>query len=130
MMILHEDLWYFTESAEGEKRAVHVIPRLNVRDKGFYREVVSMGAFDERNVERIYNKKKKKTEHLGGIRFHRASLIDFEMHLRFEDRAYALTTEISPLHTIPWYAHPNLWAFYTAIGYDYKRGRLKSWSPH
>lgn len=89
---------------------VHVFSKPSVGEKGFYRDTVSYSAFSDRERNKWFDKhsSRKKT----GVSFHlyreddyklgRMSLFDNNKHL-------------------PHYTHVDVWAFYKAIGYDYKR---------
>lgn len=112
------------ERDQGNIIALHVIPRPNVGESGFYRITTSIEAFRTRELNRIYSPGVYSCE---SIKLRHFSCYVKEIWEAEQDATYAIMERLigNPVtretHGKPIFNHESIWTFYKAIGYDYKK---------
>lgn len=109
--------WYYALIwLHGDELEVHKFTMEHTVEQSHYRAISSYNAFEDRNCRQVADGK------IFGYRASMRSERDWEMDMRFGDRAFA--PDVFPRRELPMFEHASIWDFYIAVGYDYKQ---KKW---
>lgn len=100
--------------------AEHHIKIPRATEPGFYRAVVSMGAFQHRELTRVFGEKVRTRRQ--EVPFYYALQRRQEVELRYASHVHRYGKTLKEI--LPIIEHESIWDFYKYIGYDYKKKRF------
>lgn len=105
--------------------AIHIVHKPTVYDGGFYRQTTSFEAF-RRHQSKIFSRWLKKRESIGHW-FYGDFRNHWEFHYEVNKRSMSKITgkDWDEFRGVPRVEHENVWAFYKAIHWDYKRKKFE-----
>jgi len=109
-----------TERRFNKSVADHYIKMPRATEPGFYRAVVSMGAFQHRELDRVFGEKARRSRK--EVPFYYALQRRQELEVRYAGHVHRYGQELR--ERLPIIEHESIWDFYKYIGYDYKKKRF------